>query len=364
MQTIVWVMKPHREARCKLCGNAALLPMDKPARAGGYICRRCRLAVIFGRIMEVVTTMVQTLIALDTVRIGDTVRVAHESLGVDYNLRMVMYIWDCLRGRYVSATFGDHPDNLGDTVSSTDIDLSILSDRVDNAVMVGRKYNKVYITHDQGFVAETTDGKSRTHMSATDGFVAEAQAGGKWAKVVITAGEPLSVYYDGKRIGGAGWVLFGLDPKPSCFEVFNDADGNLINLYRCIKYHCAELQRELEGLTASREMFFDYKNQLTGPGLTDIQRAARFYYLIRCSFGSSRRTFKTSQIVFSNRLSYLSEIQERLKRVTIENLDFAHLIRTYDRPDALFISTRPIGALKDITTPHSAWRIIEGCGTP
>lgn len=237
MQTIVWVMKPHREARCKLCGNAALLPMDKPARAGGYICRRCRLAVIFGRIMEVVTTI---------------------------------------------------------------------------------------------------DGKSRTHMSATDGFVAEAQAGGKWAKVVITAGEPLSVYYDGKRIGGAGWVLFGLDPKPSCFEVFNDADGNLINLYRCIKYHCAELQRELEGLTASREMFFDYKNQLTGPGLTDIQRAARFYYLIRCSFGSSRRTFKTSQIVFSNRLSYLSEIQERLKRVTIENLDFAHLIRTYDRPDALF----------------------------
>lgn len=64
MQTIVWVMKPHREARCKLCGNAALLPMDKPVRAGGYICRRCRLAVVFGRIMEVVTTMVQTLIAL------------------------------------------------------------------------------------------------------------------------------------------------------------------------------------------------------------------------------------------------------------------------------------------------------------
>ena len=141
--------------------------------------------------------------------------------------------------------------------------------------------------------------------------------------------------------GGAGWVLFALDPKPSCFEVFNDTDGNLVNLYRCIKYHCGELQRELEGLTLSRELFLDFKNQLAGPGLTDIQRAARFYYLIRCSFGSNRRSFRTGQTVLSHNLPQLSKIQERLKRVTIENLDFSHLIRTYDRPDALFYLDPP-----------------------
>ena len=55
--------------------------------------------------------------------------------------------------------------------------------------------------------------------------------------------------------GGAGWVLFEKEQGKE-LEVFNDRDSNLINLYRCIKYHCGELQRELEWLTISREQFF------------------------------------------------------------------------------------------------------------
>ena len=43
--------------------------------------------------------------------------------------------------------------------------------------------------------------------------------------------------------GGAGWVLFGKD-KHAPFEVFNDIDGDLINLYRCIKYHAPALAAE------------------------------------------------------------------------------------------------------------------------
>ena len=175
------------------------------------------------------------LSALETVQIGDTVRVIHEGLGVDYSLRMTSYTWDCLRGRYVSATFGDRPENLGDTVNSTDIDLSILNERVDNAIMAGTKYNKVYITHDEGFVAETADGKAKTHMSATDGFVAEAQIGNQWAKTVITGGEPLSVYYGGKLIGGLqlsdGQLVFvanritNTEDMAAYLEVGRDSDG-------------------------------------------------------------------------------------------------------------------------------------------
>lgn len=140
--------------------------------------------------------------ALETVRIGDTVRVVHEGLGVDYSLRLTTYTWDCLRGRYESVTLGIRPENLGDAINSTDIDLSILSEQVNNAVKVGEKYNKVYITHEEGFVAETADGNARTHMSGTDGFVAESLIGGKWAKVVITAGEPFSVFSGNELIGG------------------------------------------------------------------------------------------------------------------------------------------------------------------
>lgn len=36
--------------------------------------------------------------------------------------------------------------------------------------------------------------------------------------------------------GGAGWVLFSKD-KHAEMEVYNDANGNLVNLFRCVKYH-------------------------------------------------------------------------------------------------------------------------------
>ena len=77
-------------------------------------------------------------------------------------------------------------------------------------------------------------------------------------------------------------------------------DGNLINLYRCIRYHCAELQRELrlEGsniLLNSRELFFDSKAQMETTGLTDIQRAARYFYIIRASYGADRKTFSCNK---------------------------------------------------------------------
>lgn len=61
--------------------------------------------------------------------------------------------------------------------------------------------------------------------------------------------------------GGAGWVLFGKTYSAGQLEVFNDADGSLINIYRCIKYHPDALAAELSGLPQSREIFFDWQNQ-------------------------------------------------------------------------------------------------------
>ena len=51
--------------------------------------------------------------------------------------------------------------------------------------------------------------------------------------------------------GGAGWVLFSSD-KHAPMEVFNDVNGELINLYRVVKYHPEALQNELEWLLMSR----------------------------------------------------------------------------------------------------------------
>ncbi len=139
--------------------------------------------------------------------------------------------------------------------------------------------------------------------------------------------------------GGAGWVLFSRD-KHAPMEVFNDVNGELINLYRVVKYHPEALQKELEWLFMSREQFFDELNRNTR-GLTDIQRAARFFCLIKESFGADCKSFGVRSRVMKKTVDYLKEVSDRLNRVVVENHDFEQLIKTYDRPDALFYLDPP-----------------------
>lgn len=145
--------------------------------------------------------------------------------------------------------------------------------------------------------------------------------------------------------GGGGSLLFYKD-KHAPLEVFNDNDGHLINLYRCIQHHSGELQRELrygdwQTPLNSRELFFDYLNHLNTRGLTDIQRAARYFYVIRISYGADRRTFGCHKKTMDNAIERLPEIQRRLHDVVIENRDYEALMKTYDRETALFYLDPP-----------------------
>lgn len=142
--------------------------------------------------------------------------------------------------------------------------------------------------------------------------------------------------------GGAGWVLFYKD-KHAPLEVYNDADGQLVNLMRCIKYHAAELQRELDGYVNSREMFEDAKAQYDVRGLTDIQRAARYFLRMKLSFGADGDTYGCNRKNLKNSVEYLSDVQHRLSAgsVVIEHKDFENLIKVYDRPAALFYCDPP-----------------------
>jgi len=129
--------------------------------------------------------------------------------------------------------------------------------------------------------------------------------------------------------------------KHAKFEVYNDADSQLVNLFRCIKHHCGELQREIDGYMTSREMFEDIKARIDMRGFTDIQRASMFYVQIRASFGADIRTFGCNNRNISKMSGYLTDIQERLKNVVIENKDFENLIKVYDRPNALIYCDPP-----------------------
>lgn len=141
--------------------------------------------------------------------------------------------------------------------------------------------------------------------------------------------------------GGAGWVLFGKDKIKGQMEVFNDIDGDLINVYKQIKYNCSNLQNEVDWLQ-SRELFKTYRYEIENAiELTDLQRAARYLYLIKCSFGSNRNSFATATKRIGNIVDELPAYKERLKDVIIENRDFENLIKTYDRPSAVFYIDPP-----------------------
>ena len=51
--------------------------------------------------------------------------------------------------------------------------------------------------------------------------------------------------------GGAGWVLFH-KPPGNDFEVFNDFNGNLVNLYRCVREQPEALRNELRYILGKR----------------------------------------------------------------------------------------------------------------
>lgn len=177
--------------------------------------------------------------------------------------------------------------------------------------------------------------------------------GGKRAlRKVILAKFPSNIGRYIEVFGGAGWVLFGKDAVPNQLEVFNDADGQLINLYRCVKYHPQAVSDALALMPTSRELFFDAKEQLTTRGLTDIQRAARSLYAIKTSFGSGRKNFATRPKSIDNTRDYLVTVQARLRNVIIENMSYRQLIPLYDKADALFYCDPPyVGTEKHYDVP-------------
>lgn len=140
--------------------------------------------------------------------------------------------------------------------------------------------------------------------------------------------------------GGAGWVLFSSD-RHAKVEVYNDVNGDLVNLFRCTKYHPEALQKELKFILMSREQFFDAKEQIKIKGLTDIQRAAKFYILIKESFGADTLSFGVRPKDMENAIEYISKVAKRLKMVVIEKQDFECILKTYDKKDALFYLDPP-----------------------
>ena len=146
--------------------------------------------------------------------------------------------------------------------------------------------------------------------------------------------------------GGGGWVLF--HKERSRFEIYNDITTDLTNLYLQVKHHPDALQKELQFMLPSRELF---KKVKAGTTFTEIQKATRFLWLIKYSFAAKGESFaassKHSPVSLGNVTEYLTKVAQRLDKVTIENMSFEKCIAKYDTPETFFYLDPPYYQCQD-----------------
>ena len=189
--------------------------------------------------------------------------------------------------------------------------------------------------------------------------------------------------------GGSGSVLLG-NPEVCPFEVYNDYDRNLANLFRCMKERTTAVIRELgfchlnsrEDFIAVRRFFeneqFDDRYLSEELGLTeivfpppeakelkeirmritqdfDVRRAAMFLKLLRFSYSSGCKSYASQPFDIRRLFGLISQLQDRMANVVVENQDFETLIKHYDRPDAFFYADPPYFSTEDMYAVGFGW---------
>ncbi|WP_242137881.1 DNA adenine methylase [Sphingomonas sp. TREG-RG-20F-R18-01] len=145
---------------------------------------------------------------------------------------------------------------------------------------------------------------------------------------------------------GMGGVFLKRTRQPRA-EVINDISADVTTLFRILQRHYPQFMDVLKWQITSRAEF-DRLRAAAPDTLTDLERAARFLYLQRLSFGGKvdgrnfgvdRRT--PARFDVTKLAPMLDELHQRLTGVVIERLPYADLIRRYDGPGTLFFLDPP-----------------------
>ena len=140
--------------------------------------------------------------------------------------------------------------------------------------------------------------------------------------------------------GGGGSVL--LNKERSVREILNDANGNLINLYRVVREHPEELKDRLLYVLHNREDFKLAQRRLAQfPPADPIQRAADFYQIIRQSYAGNGKQFCTVARSMWAGFPAIDRVAGRLQGVTLEIEDFETIFQRYDSPNTHFYLDPP-----------------------
>ncbi|PRD45325.1 DNA methyltransferase [Phyllobacterium phragmitis] len=182
-----------------------------------------------------------------------------------------------------------------------------------------------------------------------------AYIGGKrqLAKRICTRIETIPHALYAEPFVGMGGVFFRRASAPRA-EVINDRSGDVVNLFRILQRHYPQFMDTLRFQITSRREFERLKAS-DPTTLTDLERAARFLYLQRLTFGGkvAGRSFGVnysgpSRFNLTTLAPLLQDVHERLSGVVIENLDWQAFIDRYDRPETLFYLDPPYWGTENV----------------
>jgi len=182
-------------------------------------------------------------------------------------------------------------------------------------------------------------------------MVAFPYRGGKYhlAPRLVPLLPPHKIYVE--VFGGAANIL--LAKTPSRIEVYNDANGQLVNLFETIRNHPLLFLERCQSLLYSRQLYDAWKDQLVknfeGADVDSVEAAVRTAYTITSSFtGDPVKGWafdRTGSGGGSNRWASIWDkiayVSQRLRRVNIDHLDFRKCIEYWDTPTTLFFLDPP-----------------------
>jgi DNA adenine methylase len=156
----------------------------------------------------------------------------------------------------------------------------------------------------------------------------------------------------GEPFVGMGGVFLRRARAPEV-EVINDRSQDVATFFRILQRHYEPFFDLLKWRLTSRAEFERLLRQDPAT-LTDLERAARFLYIQRLSFGGkvAGRSFGYSftgpaRFDTTKLASLLEAVHDRLARVTIECLDWRDFLKRWDRAGALFYCDPPYFGTED-----------------
>jgi DNA adenine methylase len=165
-----------------------------------------------------------------------------------------------------------------------------------------------------------------------------------------------------------GCHVLARKPPAHHYEIINDQNGDLVNFWLHLRDHAQDLAARLSTLPYSRKLHYDYhRNLFDGTELAPLERAVRWFYVMRSSFSAHLRSrastgwksgrhtrctrpgsIPTSESqTFHHVVALFAAVQQRFRAVEIDNRDFAAVIMQHQGPRTLLYVDPPYMGKED-----------------